>query len=402
MPYKKLAILVCAAMLASALCGCSDGPVAAPDGAPQEHGAQGGEAPDGASQAGEAQAPPDTAPDSGDTAETHDIDFDAAFAAFPPDAAMIVEGDYTVTWAELFFLLREQLKPLLEGAASFPDFSQAQEDGMPLSRSVKDKAAGNALKFRALEHGAKLLGFEIKEDQRSFLGYMKENMLDSVGDEGLFAEMLWESNGVKDLGLFDYLLYLNYLPFFLFLEIYGESAENLSDEEAALLTDGEGYAVAKHIMRKKDGTGDATPMRELEIVLRQLRNYDGDDFGAFFDELMYGHSEDEGGLFDFPDGYLFRPGDMEPAFDEACRALEIGEISGIVETGEGYHILYRLPVNYDIVPIVYYRLDETDSLRVLAAMGLFEATLLGWKGDLSPTFTSDFESLDVSAIFVEK
>ncbi|MCL2462874.1 MAG: peptidylprolyl isomerase [Defluviitaleaceae bacterium] len=391
-PYKKLAILICAALLASALCGCSEKPGGAPEG-----GAVESTGPEG-----ETQAPGDPSPDDGDTGDMSEIDFEAAFAAFAPDTAMIVMEDYTVTWAELYFLIRERLKSELESVVSLPDFSQVQEGGFTFAETVMESAVGRALKFRAFEHGAKLIGFTPNSDQQAFLEYMINDILESVGDEDAFVELLWENNGVKDLDLFKYLMYQDYLPYFIFMEMYGEFGEKLPDEEVALLTANDEYAVAKHIMRLRDETDAAAPINALEIVLRQLRNYDGDDFGAFFNELMYEHSEDAGGLYDFPDGYLFRPGDMEPSFDEATRSLEIGEFSGIVESGDGYHIIYRLPVNYDIVPIVYYRVNETDSLRALTAIGLLDEAMLGWKGTLSPVFTSEFESIDLSAIFVEK
>ena len=394
---KKLAIMLCAAMLVSALCGCSPDPVEAPDGAPPD-----GERQEGAAQEDSAQAAAEPAPGAEGAGAFDRVDFAAAFAAFPPDAAMLVVDDYTVTWAELFFLLREDLKTQLDGLSSFPDLSQSRAGGASYAERVVENAVGRALKFRAFEYGIKLTGFALDESQRSYLEYLVKEMLDSVGDDARFMELLWENNGLRDLDLFKYLLYLDYLPYFIFLDLYGNNGEKLSDEDAARETEGEGYMVAKHIMRMKDPSGDLDPLGTIEDILFQLRSYDGDDFAAFFDELIYEYSDDGGGAYDFPDGYLFRPGDMEPAFAEACMSLEIGEISGVVESEEGYHIIYRLPVNYDIVPIVQYGREETDSLRVIVAMGLFEAITLGWTEALAPAFTSDFLSIDISAIFVEK
>ncbi len=51
---------------------------------------------------------------------------------------------------------------------------------------------------------------------------------------------------------------------------------------------------------------------------------------------------DDPGMHDNPDGYLFTYGKMVPEFEEASFALEMGEISGLVETDYGYHIITRI------------------------------------------------------------
>ncbi len=51
---------------------------------------------------------------------------------------------------------------------------------------------------------------------------------------------------------------------------------------------------------------------------------------------------DDPGMHDNPDGYLFTYGKMVPEFEEAAFALEMGEISGLVETDYGYHIITRI------------------------------------------------------------
>ena len=383
---KFFAVLFCLSMLLSAFTGCVREPAQTLEDASLQTETSTGGVGDS-----EDEENADTEPS---------FDFDAAYASHAPDTAMIIVGDYTVTWGEIFFLFHENLRLLKERNGSYPVFSEINTDGITYAESIIEYAIDNSLRFRAYEYGAALLEIPITGDKQQFLDNSIEDMLATVGGERVFLEMLWKNSGVKDRDLFEYLFYLDYLPYFIFMEVYGQFGEVLTDEDMARLTESDGYMLAKHIMRMKGTDGDTTPLRELEIVLRQLNTYVGDDFDEFFDTLMFENSEDAGGLYEYPDGYLFRLGDMEPPFDEVCNSLEIGEISGVVETGAGYHIIYRLPVNFDTTPIASAQQGESDTLRVLTAMELFEEDMLEWKAALNPVFTDAFRALDLSAIFV--
>jgi peptidyl-prolyl cis-trans isomerase C len=93
---------------------------------------------------------------------------------------------------------------------------------------------------------------------------------------------------------------------------------------------------ASHILFRVDENADATTkkkvMDQAQSVLKAARS------GADFAELAKKHSADgsaqQGGDLNF-----FTHGQMVPAFDQAAFALKPGEISDIVTTQFGYHII---------------------------------------------------------------
>lgn len=97
----------------------------------------------------------------------------------------------------------------------------------------------------------------------------------------------------------------------------------------------EKYITAKHILIQfgEDRT-EAKAKKEAEAILKKLKS------GADFDKLMNEYCEDPG-LAQNPNGYTFTTGEMVQEFEDAAFALKEGEISGLVKTSYGYHIIKR-------------------------------------------------------------
>jgi len=374
-------------MLVTALAGCSD-----------SNGTYPYDPNDGGSPA---DSSPGNTPSTGNTEDAehvHGVDFDAAFATFPPDTVMIITGDYNVTWAELYFNLRNSLEGLVAAVGGLPDLSSPIAPDITYADMVLEFAVDNAITYKVIEFGAKMSGVTISADDLYILDTNYQGMVEQLGGEEEFLKALWERDGISDYDLFLYIFHTGYLANLLFDELLGIGGSLVSDEEAASLTSFEGYLMAKHILRLKSSTGDDNALEETEEILRQLNDYDGDDLHGFFTSLMFEHTED-GGISSFPQGYLFQIGDMVHEFYEACVALEPGQISGIVETVYGYHIVMRLPINYDTVPSGRARVNDFRTLRQMVASSMFEAEMQAWTSLLQVEFTPEFDLLDIASLF---
>ena len=119
-------------------------------------------------------------------------------------------------------------------------------------------------------------------------------------------------------------------------------------------------------------------------LLAQLRS--SDDPEALFDELMNEYSEDTG-LDSNPDGYTTTVGQMVPAFEETALSLEFGEISDVVESSYGYHIILRGEV------------EDLDSYADQYRQSLLDARIDQWLEDAEVTPVETIENLDVANFY---
>jgi len=93
---------------------------------------------------------------------------------------------------------------------------------------------------------------------------------------------------------------------------------------------------ASHILIKVDPKADvaqkAAARRQLEQIQQKLAA--GEDFASLARQYSQGPSSSRGGDLGF-----FRRGQMVKPFEDAAFALKPGEVSGIVETPFGYHLI---------------------------------------------------------------
>ena len=77
---------------------------------------------------------------------------------------------------------------------------------------------------------------------------------------------------------------------------------------------------------------------------------------------MYEHNLD-GGVAEYPDGYIFTAGETEQAFESAAFALRVGEVTNEpVQTSLGYHVIRRVALREDDYELVRFEAMQAMAL----------------------------------------
>jgi peptidyl-prolyl cis-trans isomerase D len=118
---------------------------------------------------------------------------------------------------------------------------------------------------------------------------------------------------------------------------------------------------ASHILFKTEGKDEAAVRKEAEGVLAQVKA--GGDFAA----LAKKYSEDEGSKANGGDVDFFARGRMVPEFEQAAFAMEPGQVSDLVKSQFGFHIIKvtdKRPASTTPLDQVRNQIQETLTLQL--------------------------------------
>ncbi len=334
--WKRLFALFLSGAMALALCACNSGDSTE---SPEPSAEASGEPEASASAAIEADLSKSA------------LEFSAGLS--PNDVLLTVNGEDVR--ADVFCYLlgnacaqTQQNLYLNYGGASLSDLPDAS--AQLLERGVQLSIYHTLARQKAAE-----LGCLLTDDQREEIkAAMDETDLEHIAP-------LWD---LTDEGI-QFASEMNYYSDNLLAAVTHEPSTQELDE----YLESQGVFSVKHILLMTVDQATQEPLPEEEIagkkteaegLLAQLQA--AEDMPAKFDELMNEYSED-GGLATNPDGYVFTKDDsLAGGFREAALALKEGEMSGIVETDYGYHIMLRQPLT-DEAKAGYqenYRYDALD------------------------------------------
>ena len=201
----------------------------------------------------------------------------------------------------------------------------------------------NALSYAVVENLARDHGIEFTEAHKIVLDASLEQNAADAGGEAAYAEQLgltgltWDEN---------YRLAKSYYYY-----------TDLLDQ---CVTEGSGLYITDEVLYGYEGVTEESIMADHILLMtgddeEQNRNYreameemqrilaEAEDPVTAFTALADAYSQDPGRAY-YPNGYVFVRGEMVAPFEEAAFALGEYEISDIVESDSGYHLILRKPL----------------------------------------------------------
>lgn len=227
-------------------------------------------------------------------------------------------------------------------------------DGMSVADYVKASVLSSVKQHLVLENLASKYGVTLTAEQEAAMAESDQSYIDQYGSEEAFEAEIAKLGMRRET--YDRVARSNYLYQDLY-ELYNTEGSALyaSDEDLAVYAAEQGYITADHILlaTKNMTTGEALTDEQkaekkalAEEIKQKLDACEGDidELTALFQELADQYSEDPG-RETYPTGYTFTTGSMVQEFEDAAYALSEGEVSEVVESSLGYHILLRLPLD---------------------------------------------------------
>ena len=239
---------------------------------------------------------------------------------------------------------------------------------------------------------------------------IRKNYEESDDPDAAFADAL---NGQGfTLESFKAVNKINFTLSNIFTSLYGENGEKLSEEKLQTYIEENGYMTSAHILfrTKEDVKGEngQTTQEELsdsakaekkaqaEKLCKELKAIKDDtQRKEKFFEYMKEYSEDPG-KESFPNGYCFTEGTMVEEYTDTTKELKNYEVSDVVESDFGYHIIMRLPtVSSDVDTANQYGY----TLGQMASSYDFDEEMKTWDVTDKAKFNSKYKSFDFTQFF---
>jgi len=379
---KLLSLLLAAAMVLS-LAACSGSTDKEADPTPTPEASDSTASPEGSDNTSGSVLP------EGFTPDPNVEDLFLATADIPGDFELLTVNGQPVSARMYLYWLAYSISEMESTYLYYYGMPLDWSEELGLAEYMMADALNATLMYTLIPEKAKELGYDLTADQiAEFDAYTAQTVEDMGGEEEF-------NNSLRMLGL-DRNTYLdiNRSPYYYQQILKGMFAGRPTDEDVKTYIEENDILSAKHILLLTTDMTTREPLADdviaqkkatAEDILKQLQ--ESDDLAADFDALMQEYSEDTG-LAANPDGYIFTAGEMVTEFEEGTRALEFGQISGIVESPYGYHIILRQD-------------PDSESLREDCLASLASSQINTWISEADLVFTEEYETLDPQ-LFYEK
>ena len=309
----------------------------------------------------------------------------------PAEIALKV-NDKEIPWGQISYWVYFQMSQYYASAGTMPNLSaEIGNSGtygeMMLASAIKTATRYAAIDIYAEENGIALLDV----DKIGVDNYIK-NLEEQYGGAEAYDEAL-KTMGCTREDFYE-IQRQTFLSQRVYKTVYGAGGTNITEDALADFSKQNGFVQAKAIIiMKADEDGnllDDAAMKAADTKIDEVNakltawskadNQGYDTLEAYFDALMEEYNEDDTADY-FPDGYLFKEGEMIDGAYQEVLATEEGSLTEVLKMEKADMVLLRLPIDYEDTPFSYLsKVQEggSFSLRQYAATVMFDESVDSW------------------------
>lgn len=258
-----------------------------------------------------------------------------------------------------------------------------------LGASMPEAAEQQAIYARVVMQKFNELGLKLSYNEQKEMESVRRNSIANTGKDAYL-------NQIAQFGFSDQtyqnFMYISQCYQALNDYYFGENGVNTPSDEDIQKYYEDNYITAKHILITTVDPASGETKRTDEEAKKEAQSIlDRINAGEDFDTLMNQYSEDTG-LSNNPNGYTFTEGQMLTEFYDGAKALAEDEVSELVKSSYGYHIIKRVKLDDS-------QLDNFKSDIVSAISGSMDELLKQWIDEAQVETTDLYSSITYENVY---
>lgn len=306
------------------------------------------------------------------------------------ETVLTVNGD-AVTADEYsgYMLYNMQYYASMYAQMGLTDLWSNEDMAKSLGASMPEAAEQQAIYARVVMQKFNELGLKLSYNEQKEMASVRRNSIANTTKDAYL-------NQIAQFGFSDQtyqnFMYISQCYQALNDYYFGENGVNTPSDEDIQKYYEDNYITAKHILITTVDPASGETKRTDEEAKKEAQSIlDRINAGEDFDTLMNQYSEDTG-LSNDPNGYTFTEGQMVTEFYDGAKALAEDEVSELVKSNYGYHIIKRVKLDDS-------QLDNFKSDIISAISGSMDELLQQWMDEAQVETTDLYSTITYENVY---
>ena len=306
------------------------------------------------------------------------------------ETVLTVNGD-AVTADEYsgYMLYNMQYYASMYAQMGLTDLWSNEDMAKSLGASMPEAAEQQAIYARVVMQKFNELGLKLSYNEQKEMASVRRNSIANTSKDAYL-------NQIAQFGFSDQtyqnFMYISQCYQALNDYYFGENGVNTPSDEDIQKYYEDNYITAKHILITTVDPASGETKRTDEEAKKEAQSIlDRINAGEDFDTLMNQYSEDTG-LSNNPNGYTFTEGQMVTEFYDGAKALAEDEVSELVKSNYGSHIIKRVKLDES-------QLDNFKSDIVSAISGSMDELLQQWMDEAQVETTDLYSTITYENVY---